>query len=436
MKIAVIGGGYVGLVTASGMAEVGHSVICAEQNIEKLQLLNAGVCPIYEIGLSELLNNETNNKTLKFVETVEKAIADAQVVFICVGTPSNSNGSADLSAVFSVAREIGKCLISPTVIAMKSTVPVGTCKLFEEIVNTEIASRGNTFQCTVVSNPEFLKEGNALEDFRRPDRIVIGTSEAKAIEVMKNVYSTFVRNNDRTIVVQRESAELGKYASNAMLATRISFMNELSAISEKTGSDIEEVRQIMGSDSRIGSKFLYAGPGFGGSCFPKDLQALMHTGDQFNVPTTLLSAVFDVNKRQKTVLIEKAKSLFSSLDDKIITVWGLSYKPETDDIRESPASCLIEGLINEGARVNVFDPIVKSINIDLDQKITFYENKYRAAVDSDCLILVTEWKSFRRPDFAYLASIMQSKHLIDGRNIWDADEIRSFGFTYTGIGKS
>jgi UDPglucose 6-dehydrogenase len=435
MKISVIGGGYVGLIMAAGMAEIGHTVICAENDAEKYALLSAGKSPIYERGLSELLQNETN-KNLHFVLSVDAAIIEAHIVFVCVGTPSKSDGSADLSAVFKVAHEIGKNTNYAFVIAMKSTVPVGTCKSFEEIVNHELALRGKQFTCTVVSNPEFLKEGNALEDFRRPDRIVIGSSDPQAIEVMRRAYSTFTRNHDRTIVVQRESAELGKYASNAMLATRISFMNELSAISEKAGSDIEEIRQIMGSDSRIGPKFLYAGPGFGGSCFPKDLQALMQTGDQLDVPTALLKAVFDVNKRQKTVLAEKARDLFASFENKKFTVWGISYKPETDDIRESPAICLIEDLLNEGAQVNAYDPMVKSINDAIDQKITFFENMYEAAIGSDCLILVTEWKAFKSPDFSHLSSIMRSKHLIDGRNIWERDEVRNSGFTYSGIGKS
>jgi UDPglucose 6-dehydrogenase len=435
MNIAVIGAGYVGLIMAAGMAEIGHNVVCAENDAEKYTFLCAGKSPIYERGLSELLQNETN-KNLHFVLSVDAAIIEAHIVFVCVGTPSKSDGSADLSAVFKVAHEIGKNANSAIVIAMKSTVPVGTCKTFEEIVNHELALRGKQFTCTVVSNPEFLKEGNALEDFRRPDRIVIGSSDPQAIEVMRRAYSTFTRNHDRTIVVQRESAELGKYASNAMLATRISFMNELSAISEKAGSDIEEIRQIMGSDSRIGPKFLYAGPGFGGSCFPKDLQALMQTGDQLDVPTALLKAVFDVNKRQKTVLAEKARNLFASFENKKFTVWGISYKPETDDIRESPAICLIEDLLNEGAQVNAYDPMVKSINDAIDQKMTFFENMYEAAIGSDCLILVTEWKAFKSPDFSHLSSIMRSKHLIDGRNIWERDEVRNSGFTYSGIGKS
>ena len=435
MKISVIGGGYVGLIMAAGMAEIGHTVICAENDAEKYALLSAGKSPIYERGLSELLQNETN-KNLHFVLSVDAAIIEAHIVFVCVGTPSKSDGSADLSAVFKVAHEIGKNTNCALVIAMKSTVPVGTCKSFEKIVNHELALRGKQFTCTVVSNPEFLKEGNALEDFRRPDRIVIGSSDPQAIEVMRRAYSTFTRNHDRTIVVQRESAELGKYASNAMLATRISFMNELSAISEKAGSDIEEIRQIMGSDSRIGPNFLYAGPGFGGSCFPKDLQALMQTGDQLDVPTALLKAVFDVNKQQKAVLAEKARNLFASFENKKFTVWGISYKPETDDIRESPAICLIEDLLNEGAQVNAYDPMVKSINDAIDQKITFFENMYEAAIGSDCLILVTEWKAFKSPDFSHLSSIMRSKHLIDGRNIWERDEVRNSGFTYSGIGKS
>jgi UDPglucose 6-dehydrogenase len=286
-----------------------------------------------------------------------------------------------------------------------------------------------------VSNPEFLKEGDALKDFRRPDRIVIGSSNESATEVLRRAYAPFVRNHDRLVIVDRESAELGKYASNAMLATRISFMNELSAISERTGADIEQVRAVMGSDRRIGPNFLYAGPGFGGSCFPKDINALIKTGASVNASTSLLEAVLSVNERQRRILIDKAASLFQSISGKTIAIWGVSFKPNTDDVREAPAIPLIESLISGGAKVRVYDPVVRSINSIIDTQIIFCDDKYQAAKGSDLLVLVTEWKTFRSPDFHLLKKLMTDLNLIDGRNIWNRDDAEKHGFTYQGIGR-
>ena len=435
MKIAVIGGGYVGLVMAAGLAEIGHDVVCAEREAEKLSMLKSGNSPIHETGLSDLLVECLQQKTLTFVSTITEAINQAELIFIAVGTPSATDGSADISAVESVAIEIGKSLLTSSVVAVKSTVPVGTCALVEQIIDRELASRNVPVTCEVVSNPEFLKEGDALKDFRRPDRIVIGSSNESATEVLRRAYAPFVRNHDRLVIVDRESAELGKYASNAMLATRISFMNELSAISERTGADIEQVRAVMGSDRRIGPNFLYAGPGFGGSCFPKDINALIKTGASVNASTSLLEAVLSVNERQRGILIDKAASLLQSISGKTIAIWGVSFKPNTDDVREAPAIPLIESLISGGAKVRVYDPVVRSINSIIDTQIIFCDDKYQAANGSDLLVLVTEWKTFRSPDFHLLKKLMTDLNLIDGRNIWNKDDAEKHGFTYQGIGR-
>lgn len=435
MRISVIGGGYVGLVMAAGLAELGHNVVCAERDGPKLALLKSGVSPIHEIGLSQLLAECLQQNTLAFVSEVSEAINQSELVFIAVGTPAAQDGSADISAVLSVASEIGKTISNNCVVAVKSTVPVGTCQLVQKLIDAEIARRKSSITCEVVSNPEFLKEGDALKDFRRPDRIVIGSNSETATQVLRRAYAPFVRNHDRLIIVDRESAELGKYASNAMLATRISFMNELSAISERTGADIEQVRAVMGSDRRIGPDFLYAGPGFGGSCFPKDISALIKTGASVNAPTPLLDSVLSVNERQKNVLAHKATAIFESLEGKRITLWGLSFKPNTDDIRDAPSVKLIESLIKLGAEVRTFDPVVKGVNSIIDAQISYFDEKYEAARDSDLLILVTEWKTFRSPDFAVLKKIMRSPNLIDGRNIWNRADAEKHGLSYQGIGR-
>ena len=435
MNIAVIGGGYVGLVMAAGLAELGHPVVCAEHDPEKLKLLKAGRSPIHEAGLTELLGECLQQKTLTFVSSVTKAINNAQLIFIAVGTPSASDGSADTSAVTAVALEIGKHLTSKCVIAIKSTVPVGTCAYVEKLINQELAARKKSFDCNVVSNPEFLKEGDALKDFRRPDRIVIGSNSEHAIEVMRRAYGPFVRNHERLVIVDRESAELGKYASNAMLASRISFMNELSAVSESTGADIEQIRAVMGSDKRIGSDFLYAGPGFGGSCFPKDIRALAVTARTNGISTPLLDAILEVNERQKILLAKKAERILGSLENKTIAVWGLAFKPNTDDTREAPSLNLINSILSNGGRVHAFDPIVKSLNQQIDSNIQFFDDKYACAQNADLLVLVTEWKTCRNPDFDLLSQQMRSLHILDGRNIWKKSEVETFGFTYEGIGR-
>ena len=435
MNIAVIGGGYVGLVMAAGLAELGHSVVCAEHDPEKLALLNAGKSPIHEAGLTELLGECLQQKTLTFVSSVTEAINNAQLIFIAVGTPSASDGSADLSAVNSVSIEIAKHLVTDSVIAIKSTVPVGTCASIETVIKQELVARRANIDCNVVFNPEFLKAGDALRDFRRPDRIVIGSNNENAIEVMRLAYEPFIRDHIQLVTVDRESAELGKYASNAMLAARISFMNELSALSEVVGADIVQIGAVMGSDKRIGPEFLHAGPGFGGSCFPKDIRALSATAKANDLKTPLLDAILEVNAIQKDILAKKAEKILGSLKNKTIAVWGLAFKPNTDDIREASSLELIESVLLNGGQIHAFDPIVKSLNQQIDSKVKFFDDKYSCAQNADLLILVTEWKTFANPDFDLLSQQMRSLHILDGRNIWKKSEVKTFGFTYEGIGR-
>ena len=435
MKIAVIGGGYVGLVMATGLAELGHAVTCAERDEGKLSLLKSGISPIHETGLTELLAECVQHETLTFVSQVAEAIKEAELIFIAVGTPSATDGSADISSVKSVAIEIGKSLSTSTVVAVKSTVPVGTCSAIEQIIHQELVDRNLLITCDVVSNPEFLKEGDAIKDFRRPDRIVIGSNNEHAIEIVRRAYAQFVRNHERLVIVNRESAELGKYASNAMLAARISFMNELSSLSEVAGADIEQIRAVMGSDKRIGSDFLYAGPGFGGSCFPKDILALSAAAKSSHLKTPLLDAILEVNVQQKDILAKKAARILGSLEGKTIAVWGLSFKPNTDDIREAPSLNLIRSILASGTRVHVFDPIVNTLGSQIDKEIRFFDDKYACAQNADLLVLVTEWKTFKNPDFGILSKQMSGLHILDGRNIWERSEVEKHGFTYEGIGR-
>jgi UDPglucose 6-dehydrogenase len=435
MNIAVVGGGYVGLVVAAGLAELGHYVVCAERDESKRIVLDTGKSPIHEVGLSELIFETKNLNLLRFVANTGEAIVDCDLVFIAVGTPSNQDGSANLTSVYEVAEELGTSINRDIVIAVKSTVPVGTCSKIEQLIRERIVDRGLGFSCNVVSNPEFLKEGAALKDFRRPDRIVIGSNDDFATSVLERAYAPFVRNHDRIVLVDRESSELGKYASNAMLATRISFMNELSAISEATGADIEQIRAVMGSDNRIGSDFLYAGPGFGGSCFPKDIRALSSTAKTNHLRTPLLDAVLEVNEAQKGVLAKKALATLGSFENKNIAIWGLSFKPNTDDTRESPSLSLIESILSGGADVRVFDPVVKSLYPNIDSSIQYFDDKYSCAENTDLLVLVTEWTAFKNPDFEKLSKNMRTLNVIDGRNIWDKSDAEKFGFNYEGIGR-
>jgi UDPglucose 6-dehydrogenase len=436
VKIVVIGAGYVGLVLSAGLAELGHSVSCVESDESRRQQLIQGNCPIYEPGLEELLRTGVRDNRIGFSQQVADSLESCEIVFIAVGTPPKHDGSADLTALMSVAQEIGKTTRKPIVVAVKSTVPVGTCSEVERVIQHEIAVRNQEFTCEVVSIPEFLREGSAVNDFRNPDRIVIGSSSQRATEAVMRAYSQLVRNHPRFVVVSRESAELGKYASNAMLATRISLMNELSLLAESVGADIEEVRLIVGSDQRIGRHYLYAGPGFGGSCFPKDLSALSNLAGQFKIHTDIVDAVIDVNERQRSILAQKIQTKLGQLADTKIAVWGVSFKPNTDDIRYSPAVDLIKFLIDSYAEVVIYDPVVKTISPEVDNKIQFADSAIHAVSNADALVLVTEWKEFRNPNFEHLSGQMRRKVLFDFRNVWNGRELRELGFEYVGIGRN
>ena len=435
MKVAVIGAGYVGLVMAVGFAEVGHEVVCAELNDDKRLKLSAGESPIHEKGLSEALNGCLQNSSISFVKTTSEALPGSQVVFIAVGTPSLDTGESDISNIFAVAEEIAQTAINPFVLVVKSTVPVGTSLKVDKIINRTLKERGFGFEIPVFSNPEFLKEGKALDDFRRPDRVVIGSKGDNGLQLLKELYAPFIRDTSELVLVGRESAELGKYAANCMLAARISFMNEFSAIAEATSADIDDVRLILGTDPRIGSDFLRAGVGFGGSCFPKDLRAISFMGKEFGIATEILDAVTSVNNRQKISVANRIKRELTTLEDRTCAIWGLAFKPDTDDTREAPAIDLINCLILNGSMVRAYDPIVKTSNLEFGPGFTYCDDKYEVVDGADVLILMTEWEEFQNPDFAILSEKMNNKFIIDGRNIWDKEEVEALGFTYQGIGR-
>ncbi|MBI4509803.1 MAG: UDP-glucose/GDP-mannose dehydrogenase family protein [Deltaproteobacteria bacterium] len=432
MRLAVIGTGYVGLVAGAGFADFGNDVVCCDVDTKKIARLLAGEIPIYEPGLDTLVARSVKHGRLRFSSDIETSIAKAEVVFIAVGTPQSADGSADLSSVVAVAEAIGRSITGFTVVVNKSTVPIGTA----DRVRETIAAR-TTHPFAVVSNPEFLKEGDAVNDFMKPDRVIIGTDDERARAVMRHLYAPFVRTNDRLQFMEARSAELTKYAANALLATRISFMNELANLAEKVGADIEHVRRGVGSDPRIGPKFLFPGAGFGGSCFPKDIKALLHAGKVSEIPLDIVDAVDRVNARQKTVLASKIEKHFQGdVAGKTIAVWGLAFKPQTDDIREAPALVLIERLLSLGAKVVAHDPVamdnVRALHGD---KIALAPGMYEALEGADGLALVTEWHEFRTPDFARIKGQLRQPVIFDGRNVWNPGELRSMGFTYYGIGR-
>ncbi len=432
MHLAIIGTGYVGLVAGAGFSDFGNDVVCADVDASKIERLTRGEIPIYEPGLQTLIERNAKAKRIRFSTDIEGAIQAADVVFVAVGTPPAQDGSADLSAVYKVAEAFGKTIDRYKVIVNKSTVPVGTADKVREIVS------GLTKQpFAVASNPEFLKEGAAISDFMKPDRVIIGTDDARARELLKQLYAPFVRTQDRIQLMDPRSAELTKYAANAMLATRISFMNDLALLAEKVGADIEAVRKGVGSDSRIGPKFLYPGPGYGGSCFPKDLSALVFLADQLDHDLDVIRAAERVNARQKKVLAHKVQKHFGlDLKGKTVAVWGLAFKPETDDIRESPALVLIDELLSMGANVRAHDPqAMANIAAIYGDRITLAPTMYDAAEGADALVLVTEWHEFRAPDFPRLKTIMRTPALFDGRNIWPVEEVARVGFSYEGIGR-
>jgi UDPglucose 6-dehydrogenase len=432
MKIAVIGTGYVGLVTGTGFSDFGNDVTCVDIDPNRIAMLKRGEIPIHEPGLPELVRRNAQLGRLHFSTDTAEAVAGAQVAFIAVGTPSDEDGSADLQYVVEAARQIGRALTQFTVVITKSTVPVGTA----DKVKAALASVAK-HPFAVASNPEFLKEGDAVNDFLKPARVVVGADDPRAIEVLRDLYRGVLRTNDRIQVMDIRSAELTKYAANAMLATRISFMNELARLAEIVGADIEQVRRGIGSDPRIGAKFLFAGAGFGGSCFPKDLRALIHTGREHDVALSVVEAVERTNERQKRILGERVVAHFGgSLAGKQVGVWGLAFKPETDDIRESPALTLVEQLRAAGATVVGYDPAaMPNIKAAIGDAITLVDEPYAAAQGADALVLVTEWHELRHPDLEKLRAIMRTPALFDGRNVWSPDDARKAGFSYRGIGR-
>ena len=440
MKITVVGTGYVGLVGAACLAEVGNHVLGLDVNPEKIRILKEGGIPIHEPGLLEIVRRNVENGRLSFTTNIEEAVHFGEVQFIAVGTPPDEDGSADLQYVTEAARNIGRFMTSEKVVVDKSTVPIGTGDKVKAAIAEELKKRNVDIHYSVVSNPEFLKEGAAVEDFMRPDRIVIGTEDPKAIEVMKQVYAPFQRNHERLVVTNLRSAELIKYAANAMLATRISFMNELANLAEIVGADIEMVRQGIGSDPRIGYHFLYPGCGYGGSCFPKDVKALIKTAkDVAGFDLKLLKAVEEVNDLQKYVLPKKIRKQFGdNLKGKHFALWGLAFKPNTDDMREASSRVLINELIKSGASITAYDPVAmdEAKRIFKDEKsLSFVDTQEEALKNADALIIVTEWTEFRSPDFALIKSSLKGPMIFDGRNLYDPKAVRALGFNYYPVGR-
>ena len=438
MRVTVIGSGYVGLVTGACLADVGNDVTCLDIDPAKVALLNSGGIPIFEPGLKELVHANVEAGRLRFTTDVARAVDHGQVLFIAVGTPANEDGSADLKYVLAAARSIAHHMDGFRVIVNKSTVPVGTCSRVQQVVHEELEARGVKVDFSVVSNPEFLKEGAAIADFMRPDRIVVGAEDPQAIQLMRDLYAPFERNRAKLMVMDVKSAELTKYAANAMLATRISFMNELALLAEKVGASIDHVRRGIGSDPRIGSHFLYAGCGYGGSCFPKDVRALIHTGLEQGLSLQVVTAVEAANERQKQVLVERVVArLGNDLTGKIVALWGLSFKPDTDDMREAPSLVVIEGLLTRGAKVVAYDPVaMKEAAQALGPRhgLTFAAKAMQAVEGADALVVVTEWKEFRSPDLQRLRDLMKQPLVFDGRNIFDPALARAAGLEYTGVG--
>ena len=437
MKIAIVGTGYVGLVTGTCFAEIGVSVICVDTNGEKIEALKQGVIPIYENGLEEMVNRNAKAGRLQFTTSLESCLDEVDVIFSAVGTPPDEDGSADLSYVLEVARTIGRNMTKYVLVVTKSTVPVGTAGKVRATIQAELDKRGVRIEFDVASNPEFLKEGNAVADFMSPDRVVVGVESERAKQLMSKLYKPFLLNNFRVIFMDIPSAEMTKYAANSMLAPRISFMNDIANLCELVGADVNMVRSGIGSDTRIGRKFLYPGIGYGGSCFPKDVKALIKTAEQNGYRMRVLQAVEEVNEKQKSVLFEKLQRHFSGdLQDKTIALWGLAFKPETDDMREAPSLILINKLLNAGCKVRVYDPAAMTeCRRRIGDSVCYATDMYDAALDADALMLVTEWKEFRLPSWAVIKKAMRTPVLLDGRNIYEKKEIEELGFTYHCIGK-
>ena len=441
MNITITGCGYVGLVTGTCLAEMGNDVLCFDLDQHQVGKLKGGELPIFEAGLLDMMLRNVKGGRLHFTADVDHAVAHGTLQFVAVGTPPDNDGSTDTSFVLAAARAIGQRMTDYKVLINKSTVPVGTADKVRAVVVEALAARGLTMDFAVVSNPEFLKEGAAVADFMRPDRIVIGSEDERATLLMRSLYAPFVHNRDRVIVMDIKSAELTKYAANAMLATRISFMNELAHMAERVGADIESVRHGIGADPRIGSQFLYAGTGYGGSCLPKDVQALAKSAKSVGVTTRVIDAVDAVNQRQKTVLIDKVVArLGGNLGGKTFAIWGLAFKPNTDDMREAPSREVIAGLIRRGARIQAYDPVAMAeaqrVLLHFESSVVFVDSAKAALAGADALVIVTEWKEFRTPDLDHMRAALKHPLVFDGRNLYDPETIAGFGLEYHSVGRA
>lgn len=437
MKIAIVGTGYVGLVTGTCFAEIGVDVTCVDTNQKKIEEIKKGIIPIYENGLEEMVNRNMKAGRLHFTTSLVSCLDDVEVIFSAVGTPPDEDGSADLKYVLEVARTIGANMKKYVLVVTKSTVPVGTALKVKDVIKEELDKRGVNIDFEVASNPEFLKEGNAIDDFMSPDRVVVGVDSEKARKIMTRLYKPFLLNNFRVIFMDIPSAEMTKYAANSMLATRISFMNDIANLCELVGANVNMVRNGIGSDTRIGRKFLYPGVGYGGSCFPKDVKALIKTAEQYGYEMRVLKAVEEVNEEQKSLLFRKFSKCFNGeLQGKNVAIWGLSFKPETDDMREAPSLILINNLLNSGCKVRVYDPVaMEEAKRQLGEKVYYAHDMYDALLDVDALFLVTEWKEFRLPAWGVVKKAMDGNAIFDGRNIYDREELQDFGFQYHNIGE-
>lgn len=431
MQITIIGSGYVGLTAGACFADMGHEVICVDNDIKKLELLQNGTIPIYEPALEELILNNVKEKRLSFTSNLEMAVQKSTVCFIAVGTPQDDEGSCDLTYVEKVAEQIAKAMNGYKVIVDKSTVPVGTAERVAEIIKAN-----TSYDFDVVSNPEFLKQGAAVEDFMRPDRVIIGSNSERATKIMKEVYSSFLRTSYRVIIMDVKSAEMTKYAANSFLATKISFMNEIANLCEKVGANVENVRMGIATDNRIGNKFLFAGVGYGGSCFPKDVKALVKTGNEYGYEMSIVAATDKVNCEQRKLFVDKILNKFDGdVKGKTFALWGLAFKPKTNDMREAPAIDIVNSLLEKGAKIKAFDPKAMDTAKDiLGDKIEYAANSYNALEGSDALLLLTEWNEFRNPDFNKVKSLLNSPMIFDGRNQYNRQELEKLGFTYTCFG--
>jgi len=436
MKITIVGSGYVGLVTGACFSEVGIDVTCVDVDTKKIENLNKGIIPIYEPGLEEMISRNMAKGRLQFTTKIADAVKGSDVIFISVGTPPDEDGSADLKYVIQVARDCGKYMDDYTLVVTKSTVPVGTSMKVKSAIKEELKKRQVSIEFDVASNPEFLKEGAAIDDFLKPDRIVVGTESPRAEELLRTLYKPFTLNGHPIIVMDVVSAEMTKYAANSMLATKISFINDIANLCEIVGADINNVRRGIGSDGRIGTKFIYPGIGYGGSCFPKDVQALIKTAKEFNYDLQVLKAVEAVNKNQKSVLFNKIFNYYNGdLKGKTVAIWGLSFKPQTDDMREAPSLEIVNSLLQAGANVKAYDPVaINEAKHHFGDSISYYDDQYEALIDADCLAVLTEWPEFKIPNFNIISKLLNSPVVFDGRNIYDKSEMFKNGFDYFCIG--